>query len=611
MKQDRVELCLAVVLSALVAIPFLGLSFVPTMDGMHHLLHGVISNHIGEPERGYSQFLEIGAPVTALGFGWLFEPLEQVLGWRRAYMSVLVLIALGWSWSVRFLIHSVVARRTPLGLLGFCFAFSWPFYMGFLPFCVGAILGVTAVGVAAQSAGRSLPRYILITALLLLSALAHVFPAALCGVAALALSVANSPRPRVEFSRVVACGLPAAVIAILTLFAGTETVASAGGVNSYLFSPLITRLLDLGRTSVAGPVWRWAPLCVFASGGVLLALLHRPSRGITAAAATAAAFIVLALLSPLHMTAWEYFSPRPLLFGLALGLAAAAACVPVSHRRAQLAIAFSVAACSVIWGHVHNLRLDQAARPALTGLETDITRDGWRLPIIFDVYGDLDQESVAYAKPLANIGLVYAAAQGGAVPYLFASAPSVHGALFLPNLGGISVPERSYFDAHTDPEWQRPGRLQALRTSLLADGAAYQDVIVWGDAETIGMLEARGFMVDHQDGLLALAHFQGCQLAVSANAPPDAEGVVQWGWFPLEAETGRMTTSDDDGSPGRQVATLTSPCGQTWIRLAVRFGETTYVCEASSPDGKLFVDVTPNLAVHCDLRPYVPPTPPP
>jgi hypothetical protein len=307
------------------------------------------------------------------------------------------------------------------------------------------------------------------------------------------------------------------------------------------------------------------------------------------------------------MTAWEYFSPRPLLFAIALGTASLAALVPESGHRVQLAVSFCVAACSIQWAQSHNRSLDAAAEPALAGLDGDLKRDGWRLPINLDVYGGVSPNTVVYAKPLANIGFAYAAEQGGAIPYLFASSPSLHPSVFRAELGGISVPERSYFDALVSDEWRDPGRLHALRTSLLADGAAYQDVIIWGDRDLIALLPTRGFVVDYEDNLLALASFHGCPVEISANAPPGAEGLLQWGWFPLEEEAGRIATATSQEHPERQGAVITTPCGPTWIRLALRFDETTYVCEGSSPDGRLFVDIVPNQNIHCDLRVYEPP----
>ena len=111
MNLERAELGIALVLSALVVIPLAPLELVPTMDGFHHVLHGVIGNHFADETRGYASFLQEGAPITSLGFHWLFTPLEPLLGWRRAYMFVLATIALAISWAGRFLIRSIAGNK--------------------------------------------------------------------------------------------------------------------------------------------------------------------------------------------------------------------------------------------------------------------------------------------------------------------------------------------------------------------------------------------------------------------------------------------------------------------------------------------------------------------
>ena len=196
------------------------------------------------------------------------------------------------------------------------------------------------------------------------------------------------------------------------------------------------------------------------------------------------------------------------------------------------------------------------------------------------------------------------------VPYLFASSPGIHPYVFLRDLGGIEVPDRSYYDALHDPDWERPGLLEALRTSLYAAGSHYQDVIVWGDPDAADALVSRGFELDYTADSLAIGRFVGCPVQVRAAAPPSAEGLVQWGWFPLEAEAARQTTVHVSETGVDYVqADLVAPCGPTWLRLAVRDAGTTYVCSGATADGKVLLDVRPDLTFSCELTPYEAPTP--
>ena len=616
MNRGRAELFLAWVLSALVLLPLLRLDVIPTMDGFHHVLHGVIGNHYSDYSRGYHTFLEPGAPITSLGFGWVFNPLEPFVGWRAAYMAVLAATALGWSWGVRSLIRAIAQSPTPLGLLGFAFAFTWPLYMGFLPFCISGAIGISAVALAAGQHERTTLHYVALGAALFLSALAHVFPAVVCGLAALVLAVASAEeRPRRESVRLVLCGAPAAIVALLAYGAGAENVASQGAEANVLFwQPWPTRLADLGRTSLAGPTWRWLPLLVGTVAGSAIALRRRPNALALPAALLALLLLTTGLAAPLHMTAWEYFSPRALLFGIALGLGALASVVPPRFDRAPLAFAVVLATSSILWAHRHNSNLNDAGSLALAGIDTDIAPSGWRFPIVFDVYGGVSPDAVAYAKPLTNFALAYAAEQGGAVPYLFASSPDIHAYVFREGLGGIEVPDRSYFNLLDDPEWAEPHLADGLRTSLIQAAAGYSDVIAFGDPRTISLLESRGFEFDYRDDDLALARYRGCQFQVRTPSREDGRGLLQWGWVPLESEAGRvgMSTSPVAGQPntveleGRALV----PCGPTWMRVAVSLDGATFVCDGSMPDGRFVLNVTDGMEFECLLRPYTPPTDP-
>lgn len=605
MSERKAELALAWFLSALIVVPLLRLELVPTMDGFHHVLHGVIVNHYDDASRGYSDFLEPGAPITSLGFGWLFGPLEPLLGWRRAYMAALTTIALGWSWAVRALVHAIAGRRTPLGVVGFCFAFAWPLYMGFLPFCVSGAIGVCAMALAASRVERRLSFYVGLGGLILLSALAHVFPAVICGVSALALSMASVENPRREACLVGLVGIPSALIALLVLGTGTENIASQGATTNALFwQPWGARLGDLGATSVGGPTWRWLPLVAGALAGAAIALRRR-ERISRVTGVLACALLTFGLVAPLHMTAWEYLAPRTLLFALALGIAALARVLPATRDRTVLTISAGLALGSVAWAQTHNAALNQSVQGVLTGLDEERSRSGWRLPIVFDVYGGIDPDVVAYAKPLTNIAFVFAVEEGGMIPYLFASSPGIHPMVFREGLRGIEVPDRSYYNALTNPDWADPRSLDALRTSLLSTASGYQDAILIGDPGSYELVETRGFRFDHQSPTTAVIRYEGCRFDVELEAERASEGLLQWGWFPLEDEAGRTELALRASGVLETSAQL--PCGNAWLRLAVRAGDQTFVCHGAAPDGRLVLEITDGMHFHCPLTPYSPP----
>lgn len=592
----RLERSIAVALSVAVVLPLAFMPIVPTHDGFQHLLHGYLWNHLGDPGAGYDRFLERGSPLTAWGFTWLFAPLERVLPWRAAYQASFALLALGLAWGARAFIRSLARRPTAWGLLGFALAFPWVLYMGFLPFVAAHVVGLWLLALVLRRPDPSAIDHLLFGAGLLVVAMMHTYPAILVGGIVLAVRVAESPRRVADGAWTCLAAIPAAAIALLSWSAGAETVASANAdaVNHQMWQPWGVRLLDLGRTSIGGPWWRWAPPLLAALAGAILGVARGPAR-IRAIAALAFIGVALALALPFHRTSWEYIAPRSLMLGLVCGWAALGAVGPQLPRlRAGLLAAFLFGAIG--WVQVHNAYIARCADDALAPaaeLRADPERPsiGWQLPIVFA--GPEMDTAMAYGKPLANIGHVYVIELGGMTPYLFASAPTMHQHVFRDDVPLVPMPGREYFGA-VDELADRPAVLAAVRTSLLQAGASYDLMVVVNDSETEAMALERGYAPVASAENAAAYTFEGCPIRFAA--PGLTSGAVAWGWYPLLEAAGTRPLSAADQLP--------TPCGPVWFN-ALAADRSAYPCANGDPDGRIIAPLTrgETRPVVCPPRP--------
>lgn len=97
--------------------------------------------------------------------------------------------------------------------------------------------------------------------------------------------------------------------------------------------------------------------------------------------------------------------------------------IPALRRGCVIALC-SFAFAATGWAAHYNRELFRRSRPALAGLEAEITRAGWRLSIVLDpLLGrayDNAQAEVPFAAPLLNLGKLYAVEQGGIRSFVFA-----------------------------------------------------------------------------------------------------------------------------------------------------------------------------------------------
>jgi hypothetical protein len=243
---------------------------------------------------------------------------------------------------------------------------------------------------------------------------------------------------------------------------------------------------------------------------------------------------------------------------LPLGVTALVVLVPLERVRGagrQRAIGCALALWAFAatgWAWQHHQELQRRIAPALAGLEAPIARDGLRLPIVLDPYlGALPpaQAEVPYVVPALNLGALYAASQGGVVPYSFTLNPVLHHALRRDE-AWAAVPgavDRRYAIDLTYSALSGNARFRrAVLSYIAARATLYQDVILWGRPEDTQQLQDMGYRLDYAADGLALARFEGCPLTVRVEgAPEDASLTV--GWHPAEQVTHRTRAAAQSG----------------------------------------------------------------
>ncbi len=611
----------------LVALAALGalwsVDYLPTHDGPQHIFTAHAANHLGDAARGYARFVEPRVPLTNHGFAVLFGPLDRWLPWRTATRLALSGLLLTWCLGAFWLARTVEPRRAWLGVLLAGGAFQWSLYMGLFSFHFATGFGLLVLAVALAPPPHSRARRGAVAGLLLAQALLHVASAALTGLVLAAVEIARAgPGARARgLSRAVALGAPAALLALALAGAGLGAQLEAGGTagaageTAVDWSAERPPLWTLAGCFFAGPAWRaWPPTLAALAAPLAAGLLAwrqrsaRPLRREDAALlASGTALLLAALLAPLHLQGWDFFSVRFVPLGVTcLLLAWPLERLPRGARGGLAAGLLAFALASTAWAWSHNCDLATRASDALAGLDAGLVRDGPRLPIVLDPYlgrsfADGDAP-VPYAVPLLNLGQLYATEQGGFPPYTFALTWQLHPVVWRADARetypqvvdrryALELARRRALGGGPDD----PALREAMTTFLAGVGTHYQDVILWGRPEDADLLERLGFVADYRRGGLLIARYGGCPLTLRfpADASPPAPVGVELGWLPAWHVTHRYHLDPGDArfrdaSGDLRFPLEKPPCGGAWLRL-VGGGDGDLRCEGSDAEGRLLV----------------------
>jgi len=591
--------------------------YLPTNDGPQHVFMGFAARHLDDASRGYGRFLERGSPVSSLGFDTIYGAALRFLPWRDALRVALSVSVLVWSWGVAVLALALCPARRWLGLIGFAAAFQWSLYMGFFSFHLATGLGFWIAAFAVWRRTWTPRERVLLAAMLLLEAVAHVFAAAMTGAFLGALALSRSPAKR----RVHALGgmflmaLPAAGVAWLSHAKGDGVQLQMDGAWSWH-----TPFGMVTSCFVGGPAWRSWPVVGLALIGVasfIYAAQARRDPDQRPLFVMGALSLAVAAFAPLHLGSWNFFAPR-----FAPGaLVYLALLVPTERLRDRLrtgstiALAtFALASLSWAWNYHRDLR--RRSDDALAGLDAPIVRSGPRLPLILDpLLGepfDPWARTVPFVVPSLSVDMLYVTEQGGVSPGQFTSIPTLHPVVWRRGPGTNFPPSPPKDVSHLlmNPAFD-PSRRTALLNYAASYAPGFEDVLLLGDAADTAAILRRGFDVDWAKGRFTIARFHGCplRLVISGGKSESHAILVQVGWYPASRVTFSRAIEPAEMQDGLTSITIPhAPCGQVWLKLVEdanddrQVGPGDRLCGQAEVDGRFTVDVdATHDEIHCQL----------
>jgi hypothetical protein len=599
---DRLALPTAALLLVAVVAAVAGVDYLPTHDGPQHVYTIHAAARLDDPVTGWGEWFEANTPVSNHGFSVVFTPLDAWLPWRIALRVSLALMTAAWVAGAFALARALHPARAWLGIALGAGALQWSLYMGFFSFYLATAAGLWVLAFAVARSTPEHPRVGWLAALLFIQAVLHVMAAAVtgCVVAALVWLRSGRDAPARALGRIAAIGAPAASVMLAAVVVHRFTAdpaADPAAASGWITAPLWT----LGKCFVGGPAWRAWPLTLLALAAPLLAIARRgdPARAEDRALLIAGVLLLaVAALAPLHLPSWEFFSVR----FLPLGVAAGAVVLPlerIAAPRARAAIAAALtgfAFAATGWAFAYHRTLAQESAEALAGLGAGIHRAGARLPIVLDpTLGTLAWQSAAapmpYQVPLANLGTLYATEQGGFVPWSFSVDRAIHAVLVRDDAEARvpSAADPRFTLELSDPAHAGdPAFREAIATYAAAFGTRYRDVILYGRESDVAHLLWLGYTPEWRHGGLAIAHFEGCPLAVRFpdTASRDAARVVELGWYPALGTTHLYDLSRAaDGGDGSRVLPMRQSCGAVWIAFQGR----ELRCAGADAGGRLVV----------------------
>lgn len=582
--------------------------YLPTHDGPQHLYLAHIGKHYSERGSLYAEVYRPTKSMTALGFSLVYGPLLEVMSWRRALQTTLSIIGLAWSWGFVALVRAVRPERTVLGLLGFATAFQWATYMGFFSYVLSLSLTFSCAALAIRRDDWTLRHRLMIAGLLSIQGVAHVFGAHVTSLFLLVLvlvrhGVRDWPR---QLALLASMGLP---VALLTLqaagYLGESTPLRPQPPDARI--GFLEQLLLLRGLFAGGPPWRgWIPvLLAFGALGSFLSRAITRSRHERAVAVVAGLLLAAGVLCPVHLSQWEYFSPRFLAPGVMLALPL----LPLerlglsSSALGRGAVSL-FAGASLAWSIGFNRDSFQKCADVYGGADAPIRRRGFRLPLALRSVceaTELDARASAFpfVRRAANLGAAYASAHGGLVPYAFAMIPQLHGFVVRDEVKGRlpPVPPRALFwSVFENPATKLAfSERRSISVQLAEDGTEYEDVLLHGDAEDESVFLELGYRPVYRKGRMSILQFEGCALDVELSIAqrPGHATLIEHVWVPgdrIHSHPAVPPQSYDD--VGRARASLRGlPCGDVRVRAFVdtdgsgTFSAGESVCVEAGPDG--------------------------
>jgi hypothetical protein len=587
-----------------------------TNDGPVAVLTAHMESHYDDPGSIFARQFTVGFGLSGRGFSVLYRPIASVLSWpdslRLSQLVIVLALALAVAWLCRALSGTRPARFS--SLVGFVIAFSWPFYMGFFAFSISMAVGLMVLAfVVGKSDGLTRIEKAAVMTALLVQLFMHGFAVfiTLGLVGLVVMTRAFMSRGTVEpadwrkamlaEAGWLALATVPSVVVLLVMRTAQTKLATYVGADKTEWAPAADWAKELPRLAVPGSTFLGTVVLVAALASLVrtaLRLRQRPRKPEEVALFIGATGLLLAaLVAPLNVPGWQFFSPRFLTTGLAVSLSLLAT-EKLEQRAPRLAFDLGVVAAvtaALVSARALHDRLATACHDGLVGLEHRITRSGFQLPIVLDANCSLTTDNAAadvpFATPLLHFYSLFAVTHGGSVPYGFFGPAAVHA--FVPRtLSPVPAPpvEQYWGLASDDPRLVRPDTRARLVTEEAVYGTYYENVLVFGaNARDREVLADRGYVTDFEHGSFVNAHFVACPVEVESEVfPTDPPVLVRGGLRNDELWNAKIAPI-----PNRHAvrASLKMLCGDVWVRYHWQ-GSEQQRCKNADAKGRLFVHAT-------------------
>jgi hypothetical protein len=351
---------------------------------------------------------------------------------------------------------------------------------------------------------------------------------------------------------------------------------------------LTERFSEISRWFVPGPgvrAWLVIALAIVGSGAALASARRgRATPHEQALAWLSAAFLVLTLVSPLHIPGWQYLAPRFASLTMVLGLALLRPPEFASPRATRALLPLVTACCigsQLVSARLHR-QLATGCADALSGLDVPLHFEGPWLPIVLvrtcGTPRDPVQGPVPRASMATNTPLLYLVEHGGIGTMMFNGAASIHAVAFTgskrpppPDPRPLAIAESQWVE--TDPKLRG-----SVMTELAADGMPFEGIhMIGGRLSDVALFKDRGYVTEFQSGSLFIARFDGCpaELLLQPGALDGEALYYEYGLFSqasltlepraLATEIVKRDTPVIDGAI--HVPLKSRPCGEVWIRV--------------------------------------------
>jgi hypothetical protein len=599
-----------VVLSVMLVGTMWVVPYLPTNDGPEWIFATHAENHYSDPGAPYRDALIPTLQFASRGMSVVYAPLEAWLGWERGLQVALSLVVLATAWGFVALARALHRDRLALGFLGFPLALSWELYIGLWPFVISGAIGLFIVALAVGWREPGWKGRAMLSLLLFLQAIAHVFGAVLTGCAILALSLARAPRGKRlgELALTALVGVPAMGILLATVVVSSG-LAKAPLAADFQRLPWRDVLTMFPRTVAPGPLARALVVTLGVLIAGLVALLRARRQDTDAAdrglGLAAVILLLTAVFAPYQIPGWQAFSPRFLPLGVALAFAVfPLEAIPLRARRLAPGVIFVASALSLGQTYPFHRRLVELCPDAIKGLETSFRTKGQILSVLFrateqPTYDHIRAE-VPFLIPLRHMGSLYATVLGGVPASSFTGDPAIHA--FLRRPSARPLPEQaSFWGALTSLAFShdRVYRDQVLE-KIATLGVFYDEVALFGAIPSdFALWHERGYIDDWRSTTTLVAHFEPCTIDVTvpatrATTPPTFD--VRVGDVTLLSQARVPGVVGGDGAAHFTLAP--APCGKVAVRVRWdgEIGDRRF-CNNADGEGEILGRVTREMGV--------------